>query len=387
MTHLLYAEINVIGIVLLLLFLGNMNKNSHKNITMDQLIFNLCLISNLFIFIFDMGMWLLNGLAGTGFLVFNYLTTVLYYISNPFICFLWLLYSDFKINESREGLLRRIRFYVIPFVINAILSIVSIFTGWLFMIDDKNNYSRGPYFFIMAIASLFYLTYAIFISLRDIRKNGWEENKNVNSYLVIFPILIVLVSLIQIRFFGLSIIWVTAMLAFASMYINIQNGEISTDHLTGLSNRRRLEEYLQRRIKRQGKEHQLLFTIMMDLDDFKTINDKFGHAAGDDALVNMSEILQKVCKNGDDFIGRMGGDEFIIVGERLEIEEVKQIMEEISIRVNWYNKRTVEGYYIKPSMGFSVFQKEDSIDSFLANADQEMYRNKQKRKVENIKKE
>lgn len=387
MTHLLYAEINVIGIVLLLLFLGNMNKNSHKNITMDQLIFNLCLISNLFIFIFDMGMWLLNGLAGTGFLVFNYLTTVLYYISNPFICFLWLLYSDFKINESREGLLRRIRFYVIPFVINAILSIVSIFTGWLFMIDDKNNYFRGPYFFIMAIASLFYLTYAIFISLRDIRINGWEENKNVNSYLVIFPILIVLVSLIQIRFFGLSIIWVTAMLAFASMYINIQNGEISTDHLTGLSNRRRLEEYLQRRIKRQGKEHQLLFTIMMDLDDFKTINDKFGHAAGDDALVNMSEILQKVCKNGDDFIGRMGGDEFIIVGERLEIEEVKQIMEEISIRVNWYNKRTVEGYYIKPSMGFSVFQKEDSIDSFLANADQEMYRNKQKRKVENIKKE
>ena len=381
LTNLLYAEINVIGIILLFLFLSNMNKNIHKNMTMDQFIFNLCLISNILIFIFDTGMWLLNKLPGTGFLVFNYLTTVLYYISNPLICFLWLIYTDFKINESREGILKRIRIYVIPFLLSAILSIASIFTGWLFVIDENNAYKRGPYFLVLAFASLIYMIYAIIISIRDIKKNGWQENKNVNIYLVFFPILLIFVSLIQIRYFGLSIIWVTAMLAFASMYINIQNGEISTDHLTGLYNRRRLDEYLQRRLKTRGKDH-LLFSIMLDLDDFKTINDKFGHAQGDKALVTMSEILRKVCKNGDDFIGRMGGDEFIIVGERLEEEDVKQIIEEIYIRANWYNKRTMSDWYIKPSMGYSILGKEDTLDSFLATADQEMYRNKKKHKEE-----
>ena len=380
MTSILYAEINAIGIILLLLFLNNMNKNSHKSLAMDQFIFNLCLIVNIFIFIFDTGMWVLDGIPLVGFRIINVIVTVLYYVSNPLICFLWLTYTDFKINESREGLLKRIRFYAIPCVVNAILSFVSISTGWLFVIDEKYTYARGPYFFIMALAALIYMIYAFVISLKDVIKNGWEENKNVNSYLVLFPIGLILVSLIQIRYYGVSIIWISSMLAFASMYINIQNGEISTDHLTGHYNRRRLDEYLQRRIKTRGKDH-LLFSIMLDLDDLKNINDKYGHAAGDRALVTMAELLRKACKNGDDFIGRMGGDEFIIVGERGEIDEIKQLIEVIYKSVNRYNEQTQSGYYIQPSIGYSVFEKGDTIDLFLASADQEMYQNKQKRKA------
>lgn len=127
------------------------------------------------------------------------------------------------------------------------------------------------------------------------------------------------------------------MLAFASIYINIQNGEISTDYLTGLYNRRRLDEHLQRRLRMRRKE-QKLFVIMMDMDKFKDINDKYGHAVGDEALVKMAELLRGICKESDDFIARMG---------------------------------------------YSIFNKGETIDSLLVRADQEMYRNKQERKQQN----
>ena len=59
--------------------------------------------------------------------------------------------------------------------------------------------------------------------------------------------------MLQIIFYGVSIIWVCSMIAFACIYINIQNAEISTDHLTGLYNRRRLDEHFQRKLKLRRK--------------------------------------------------------------------------------------------------------------------------------------
>jgi GGDEF domain-containing protein len=76
----------------------------------------------------------------------------------------------------------------------------------------------------------------------------------------------------------------------------------------------------------------------------------------------------------------MGGDEFIILGERTEIEEIEGLVELISAATRTYNKQNQIDFFILPSMGYSVYRKGDTIDSFLATADQEMYRTKQKRK-------
>ena len=78
----------------------------------------------------------------------------------------------------------------------------------------------------MAVAALFYLALSLVLSLTDIITNGWEGNKNVFIHLFLFPVLIIVASIIQIMFYGISIIWVSAMVAFASIYINIQNNEL-----------------------------------------------------------------------------------------------------------------------------------------------------------------
>lgn len=380
MTDFLYAEINVVGIVLLLLFLNNMNRNSHRRPSVDQYIFNACMIMNMLIFMFDTGMWMVDGSSLPAARTVNYLVTMLYYVSNPLICFLWLTYTDVKINESRTGLLKRAPFYAIPCAASAILSLMSLYTGWYFVIDANNNYMRGPLFWIMALISLFYLVLSFGISLKDVLAHGWAENKNINIHLVIFPVGIIAASIIQIMFFGVSIIWICSMIAFASIYVNIQNGEISTDHLTGLYNRRRLDEHFLRRLRLRKKGH-LLFAIMLDLDEFKKINDEHGHEAGDKALIDMSELLRQVCKGSDDFIARMGGDEFVVLGERTSQAEIIKTMGEISSAAARYNEGSMPGRLLQPSMGYSIYEDDDTITSFFAAADRAMYRNKQERKL------
>ena len=379
LTDILYAEINLIGIVLLLLFLNNMNKNSRKNTPVDQRIFNGCMVINILIFVFDTGMWLFDGNQIEVLRTGNYIVTMLYYVCNPLICFWWLMYTDYKVHESRSDLLKRIRIYAIPCAVSTVLSMVSLYTGWFFIIDENNNYMRGPYFFVMAVISLLYLIFSFGMALKDVIKNGWGENKSINLHLVIFPIGIFLATAIQIMFFGVSIIWVCSMLAFANIYINIQNGEISTDHLTGLYNRRRFDEHLKRRLK-VHKKGQHMFAIIMDLDDFKNINDKYGHLAGDNALARVAELLRNNCKDSDDFVARLGGDEFIIVGERTDTADIQKLLDRISKDVISYNNRSELDFPIKLSMGYAVLEKNGTRSSLLAAADRAMYRNKQERK-------
>lgn len=261
------------------------------------------------------------------------------------------------------------------------MSLLSPFTKWFFIIDEGNRYVRGPLFLVMVFISFFYLVLSCGMPLKDLYKNGWEENKSINLHLIIFPIGMIAVATIQTLFFGVSIIWICSMLICTNIYINIQNAEISTDHLTGLYNRRRLDQHLQRRIKAKCKGH-LLFAIILDLDEFKSINDNLGHMVGDNALFQTAELLRQSCKGSDDFIARIGGDGFVIVGERAEFGEIDKLIKNILSHALKYNRSSQSNFNLLLSMGYSVFSKDDTIDSFLAAADKKMYQNKKERKLE-----
>lgn len=88
--------------------------------------------------------------------------------------------------------------------------------------------------------------------------------------------------------------------------------EAIRDHLTGLFNRRYLQETLEREISRAMRDHQPLTLAMIDLDDFKKINDRFGHSAGDMVLVNLSQVLTKFTRK-EDIVCRFGGEEVVVV--------------------------------------------------------------------------
>ncbi len=85
----------------------------------------------------------------------------------------------------------------------------------------------------------------------------------------------------------------------------------ATDPLTGLANRRGLEEYLRSALASARRHKEVGVLVFIDLDDFKAVNDELGHEAGDTVLVHVANLLKDSIR-GSDFVARLGGDEFVV---------------------------------------------------------------------------
>ena len=113
---------------------------------------------------------------------------------------------------------------------------------------------------------------------------------------------------------------------------------MNSDGLTGLSNRRHFDEYLEMEWRRAFREQTSLSLLMIDVDYFKGYNDHFGHVAGDDALRRVAETLRESCTRSSDLAARYGGEEFAMVlpgtssgGARLLAEKVRRAVEALAI--------------------------------------------------------
>ncbi|TDJ77719.1 PleD family two-component system response regulator [Pseudomonas putida] len=113
---------------------------------------------------------------------------------------------------------------------------------------------------------------------------------------------------------------------------------MNSDGLTGLSNRRHFDEYLELEWRRAMRERQQLSLLMIDVDYFKAYNDSFGHLAGDEALRQVAEALRGTCARPTDLPARYGGEEFALVlpntspgGGRLIAEKLRQAVLALNI--------------------------------------------------------
>ncbi len=157
------------------------------------------------------------------------------------------------------------------------------------------------------------------------------------------------------------------------------------DELTGLYNRRGFLSIMTQQcavVKRVQKNAMLIF---IDLDGLKLINDRYGHAEGDQALIRTADILKNTFRETD-IIGRIGGDEFAVFGMIMDDKNfdtvTSRIKEKFEKRINEYNAQTEKPYRISLSYGisFAEYQNEFSCDSMLSEADEKMYFQKQKKR-------
>jgi diguanylate cyclase (GGDEF)-like protein len=149
------------------------------------------------------------------------------------------------------------------------------------------------------------------------------------------------------------------------------------DTLTGLPNRNLLNDRLRQSVYGQ-RERRNAAVVFMDLDHFKFVNDSLGHSVGDKLLQSMAERLRSVLREGDT-VGRVGGDEFVIILNDQSSEEVIfRAMQRIASRVA--EPITIEGkeLYVTCSAGISMYPQDgEDVDTLLKNADAAMYRAKE----------
>jgi diguanylate cyclase (GGDEF)-like protein/PAS domain S-box-containing protein len=152
----------------------------------------------------------------------------------------------------------------------------------------------------------------------------------------------------------------------------------STDPLTGLLNRRSFFLTAEQEIARQHRHPRPLAVAMLDLDHFKSINDRFGHQAGDEALRIFAEVCRRHLREPD-FMGRLGGEEFAVMLPETSVEQAMLAMERLraaveEIKVQIANDQAIS---ITVSIGITGFEQSDfKIDSALQRADKALYRAK-----------
>ena len=151
-----------------------------------------------------------------------------------------------------------------------------------------------------------------------------------------------------------------------------QASEARIDSLTGLANRRALEEILAAEIARAQRFAHQLAVVLLDLDRFKEINDSFGHAAGDVMLRAVSQLLTSLARQGDT-VARWGGEEFVVVLPETDLDGALRFAERL--------RRTIEAHAVgdmrtSASCGVSTMLPEDSVDDLLGAADRALYQAK-----------
>lgn len=152
------------------------------------------------------------------------------------------------------------------------------------------------------------------------------------------------------------------------------------DELTDLTNRRGFYLLANRALKFCA-ENDIPATLMyLDLNDFKSINDKYGHAEGDKSLVAFATFLKDSLRDTD-ILARIGGDEFVAFLTGIGVEDMDLILKRLQESISKYNAKAGNAYDILYSTGVLAFQPElnQTVDELLAEADSLMYMQKQQR--------
>jgi len=152
--------------------------------------------------------------------------------------------------------------------------------------------------------------------------------------------------------------------------------QVREDQLTGTLNRRGLDDAMQREIARAQRKRTPLCIAILDLDNFKKLNDTYGHQAGDDALVHLARVVRNTLRPTDT-VARFGGEEFVIVFAETDIKHAVDVMKRLQRELTKkFFLHDNERLLITFSAGVAALKSDEAQDAVLARADKAMYQAK-----------
>lgn len=313
--------------------------------------------------------FLIDGKPFPGGRELQYLLNTLCTAVSPFLGLCWCLFVDYRIYRSMRHQKVKLRLFIPYIVCMGILLVNLCGTGIVFSVSQDNVYSRGPLNFVLYIVVALYYAQSIDISVRAKR-----EGQTINFFPVgVFLVPCLVGTVLQLLCYGMAFCWLAVAMALVFVHIQLQNSDTFVDEMSGLFNRKYLNYYLHQ-AKKTGNKN--LHGIMVDVNDFKLINDTYGHAAGDRAIQETGTILSSALPEGG-IAMRMGGDEFVVLLSKSSDAQAAQTRQDILENVEHFNKVTDAPFRLSLSTGVARFNGAN-VEEFLSELDRSMYMEKKR---------
>ena len=328
----------------------------------------------LLILLSDIGMWLLNGKSGNFIRILSYAIIMFYFLMQIAVVIEWIRYSHYRIFGRNIPSREETFLVLIPFAILSIIVGTSPINGWCFYIDEFNYYHRGVLSAPMSVVILAYLLSVSVMALMNYKNEAVTDRRKELLTIAFFGIPPFLGGIVQTVYYGISMTWPCTVISSLLVLLNKENEAMSRDSLTSLNNRSNMERYLN---SYEAELNRDIAIIMLDINDFKYINDHFGHRAGDDALIQTANILRTTFNGTSAFLARYGGDEFVVIIPQCKEETAKRTIRKIKNNVEALNKTNQFPFQLNISAGYAISgEKTDNIHSLFKEADMNMYQDK-----------
>ncbi len=356
--------------VLMMWFLLACRHKNRENIHTEDRIFDTMVFINLFGALLETVSFLVDGNIIPCGIAINYLSNSLCFIGTVSIGFLWCLYVDIRIYRNYKRTMHKAKIIMLPWLIEIAAIVCNLFVeGLMFSISDSNVYQRGYGSIIGYVSLMVYFAYSMYLV---------DSSKRKGINLSFFPVMYFIVPcamgvVIQLLCYGISTSWVIVSVTMLFVQMQAYAENLYTDELTGLYNRR----YLNGTLAKRGNSSKALYGIMIDLNNFKQVNDTFGHSVGDRAICTMGDILFKSMPDEGTAI-RYAGDEFIVLLTDVPEEYVSVTIDDIKNELKKFNALGVEPYTLSAAMGYAKFEAGDDAGAFLTHMDSKMYEDKRK---------
>ena len=329
----------------------------------------------LLILILEIFSIVLNNSNLVQFMGLHKLVNIVGFILAPGIIVLGYIITLEWVNRYQQEKIKANKLLILPLIINGIATLMSYSGNGVFHITSENIYERGPLFFILPCVTYIYFAYTLFFIYK-------QRKKFTPSELVMFSLFFIIpaiFTIVQLKYSLYLTIWNSTAIVVVLVYIFILNDQAYRDILTGLQNRLAYEHYAQ---NINSKKLDKLFIIYIDIDDFKRINDQYGHYEGDEAIKVFASLLVEGFPKRQKKIIRLGGDEFLVLLENHILEAVENYIDKLTENVEVYNNSGKKPYVLKFSYGMACYTEAyESIYQLFEYVDQLMYNHKESKKI------
>ena len=376
-----YVESNIVCLVLFGIMLVHDLLNADRQ--EKQIKYDRALVSFMLYFISDIFLTAVN----CGVLPFTRTNVVITnfadFLLMAGITFNWLNYAVSVEQVRNRNAKLTIAARLFPFAAATLALIVLFIAAPRTLINDA--FEAQPVFFVlMTLVPAIYICAVLFYSIRKARTEKNPADRKMHLQIGMLPLLVLAGGIVEVFFFpDVPIFCFCCTVLMLIFYIKSMESQISMDSLTKLNNRGQLMRY-SLQTNHLYKESFKTFVIMFDVNDFKSVNDTYGHAEGDTALVIVSSTLRKVFESFDpaSFLCRYGGDEFVAIVHAKDEEDLRPQFDMIRSGIKHECAAINAPYSLSVSIGCSLLGAEpDSVSECIRRADEKLYEDKAKYKA------